>query len=309
MSPNLNRLQMRSGWISNIQRGSLEDGPGVRTVVFLKGCPLRCQWCHNPETMRTGREIGFNADPCIGCGECAQICPNAAHRLENGSPIWDRTACVACGKCAEGCPSGALYSVGSRMEAQEVLREVLKDAPYYGNSGGGMTLSGGEPLAQLAFSEVLLVLAREHGVHTVVETCGYAQGVDLLRVLSLADMCYYDVKIVDANRHREYTGVDNRLILENLKAVLEARIPVTVRVPIIPGINDHPEPIRHLKEFLQSLNRKISVELLTYHALGEPKYRQLAIPYRLAGMEPPDEESMAALTEQLRTSKLSVSVR
>ncbi|MCK5329338.1 MAG: glycyl-radical enzyme activating protein [Candidatus Latescibacteria bacterium] len=309
MSYDRKALQTCSGRISNIQRGSLEDGPGVRTVVFLKGCPLRCRWCHNPETMRAGMEIGFNADPCIGCGECVRICPNAAHRMEEGGPIWDRAACSACGKCVEVCPSGALYSVGSLMEAQAVLSEVHKDEGYYQNSGGGMTLSGGEPLAQVAFSEALLILARENGVHTVVETCGYAKRADVLRVLALADMCYYDIKHVDPLLHRKYTGVDNRLILENLKAVAGAGISVIVRVPVIPGMNDHPEHICRLREFLQTFKQPVSVELLPYHELGESKYRQLGRAYKLEGLEAPEARSMEDAASRLRTPDISVSVR
>ena len=242
------------GTVFNIQRFCVNDGPGIRTTVFLKGCPLSCVWCHNPESQRFEPEILFYKDKCTGCGRCK--CVTAADR--------DFV-----------CFNGAKEICGKTVSANEVTAEVLKDKPFYENSGGGVTLSGGEPLAQYDFSLELLKKAKENGIHTAVETCGYAEKSKILEIAKYVDLFLFDCKETDQELHKEYTGVDNKIILENLKALSDAGSKIILRCPIIPGFNDRAEHFKGISETAEKFIGIEHIEIEPFHPLGESKYSAL----------------------------------
>ena len=242
------------GTIFNIQRFCVNDGPGIRTTVFLKGCPLSCVWCHNPESQRFEPEILFYKDKCTGCGRC------------RGITVADRDFV---------CFNDAKEICGKTVSANEVTAEVLKDKPFYENSGGGVTLSGGEPLAQYDFSLELLKKAKENGIHTAVETCGYAEKSKILEIAKYVDLFLFDCKETDPDLHKEYTGVDNKIILENLKALSDAGSKIILRCPIIPGFNDRAEHFKGISETAEKFIGIEHIEIEPFHPLGESKYSAL----------------------------------
>lgn len=263
------------GTIFEIQRFCIHDGPGIRTTVFLKGCPLRCAWCHNPEGMRPGSELAFEPTLCIGCGFCFRVCPSGAHRrADNGSHILERGVCAVCGSCTRECYAQALEWVGREVSVGEAMATVLRDRPFYETSGGGMTLSGGEPLAQPDFAAALLRLARAEGLHTCIETCGHAPWEVFARILPDTDLFLYDIKETDSARHAEFTGVSNVLILDNLRRLHDAGARVWLRCPIIPGCNDRADHLEAVVALARSLAGLAGVDLATYNPLGESKARR-----------------------------------
>lgn len=261
------------GRIFQIQRFSIQDGPGIRTTVFLKGCPLHCLWCHNPESRSPRHQLFFSPAQCIGCGACIECCPQHAHQMEDGVHVLDREACVVCGACAEHCYSGALEFIGRDMTVDEVIAEVLKDRPFYETSGGGMTLSGGEPLAQFEFSRALLAAARGNGMHTCVETSAFAPFEHLAALRP--DLFYIDCKETDPARHLEYTGVALAPIVENLTRLDALGALTVLRCPIIPGLNAREDHFRAIAELANSLQHIKEVHLLPYHPLGRSKLERL----------------------------------
>ncbi len=292
-----------SGRVFNIQRYSIHDGGGIRTLVFLKGCPLRCLWCCNPESQKSEPELGFIASRCVGSSACGALCLSACplraiHLNEEGKPAIDRKACDACGKCAETCGKDALKVVGREMTVDEVMAEVEKDRAFYRRSGGGMTVGGGEPLAQYKFSTELLKAAQEAYLHTALETCGHAPWTHLEAVLRHVDLLQFDLKHMDPARHQELTGQSNELILGNLKRVLSVKAPqdVIIRIPVVPGCNDSAESIRETARSVAGLGFK-QTELVPYHRLGVSKYAQYGMVYPLAGCEPLPQEHLDDLRE------------
>ncbi len=259
---------MSKATIFDIQRLSLHDGPGARTTVFFKGCGLRCAWCHNPESQHMEPEILFDATKCIGCGACVGLC--AARTA--GPTQFDRTKCFACGKCAQRCPTGALQLAGQRLEAAEIAHIALRDRQLFHISGGGVTLSGGEPLLQVEAAAELLHILRAEGVHTAVDTAGDVPWECFDAVLEDTDLFLYDIKAMDAALHRRVTGVDNARILQNLPRLLRVR-PVVVRVPLVAKLNLG--QVKAIAQYLSSLTGELRVELLKYHALGKGKYVRL----------------------------------
>ena len=257
------------GTVFNIQRFCVNDGPGIRTTVFLKGCPLSCVWCHNPESQRFEPEILFYKDKCTGCSRCKSV--TAADR--------DFV-----------CFNGAKEICGKTVSANEVTAEVLKDKPFYKNSGGGVTLSGGEPLAQYDFSLELLKMAQENGIHTAVETCGYAERSKILEIAKHVDLFLFDCKETDPELHKEYTGFDNKIILENLKALSDAGSKIILRCPIIPGFNDRAEHFKGISEIADKFSGIAHIEIEPFHPLGESKYSALNREY--ADIQPPDAETV-----------------
>lgn len=267
-----------SGIIFNIQKFSVHDGEGIRTLVFFKGCPLRCRWCSNPESQREVQELSWTEMDCLHCGTCEKLCARGAIRFKDGSPAVDRTRCrpePSC-RCARGCPGGALGIYGKSMTAGDIVRRVLEDQIFYVRSGGGLTLGGGEPLHQPAFALEVLRLAKQARVHVNIETCGHVSGDVMLSAAGLLDSMFMDIKCMDSAKHKAWTGAGNELILKNFTRVREhfPHLPITARTPVIPGFNDTPRDIADIARFLRRFGN-IRHELLPYHRYGEQKYRML----------------------------------
>lgn len=290
----------------NIQRFSIHDGPGIRTTVFLKGCNLSCFWCHNPESIRPQKQVQFFPQKCIGCGNCFEACPVHAHIMKDEQHVYDRSLCERCGKCVDLCYANALEMAGELKTVNEVLDVVERDRPFYDNSGGGMTLSGGEPLLPLSFSKALLEEGRQRGFHNAVDTAGNVSWDCFEEVLPLVDLFLYDLKHIDADRHREATGVENQRLLQNLSRLSETDKEVWVRIPLIPGFNDSPEVISAMADLLAGLPDLSRVELLPFHRLGEGKYASLGESYPAADLPAPTEEQVKALRSILVDRKLPV---
>lgn len=284
---------MHNGRIFNIQRYSLHDGPGIRTVVFLKGCPLRCVWCHNPEGIDPEAEILRHAARCIACGRCREVCPaQGAGPVKIEGEGRGQPACVRCGACAEACPAEARRLAGRRMTVDEVLAEILRDRPFYEDSGGGATFSGGEPLRQPEFLLALLDACRRREIRTALDTSGCARPDDLFAAARLADVILYDVKTLDDDRHRRYTGVSNRPILENLHALGRRHENIWVRMPLVPGVNDAPEDVEAVVRLAASISGVRQVNLLPYHATGAAKFARLGKAFPGSRLAPPATEAV-----------------
>ena len=285
------------GMISNIQKFSIDDGPGIRTTVFFKGCNLHCLWCHNPETIRLGKDLQFLEGKCNLCGNCSKACPNHVHAIKNGERILLRDLCESCGNCIEHCPTGALISTGKTMSVEEVIKEIEKDRPFYETSGGGVTLSGGECLLQRDFAGALLKQCKNQDLHTAVDTAGNVPWKVFETVLPYVDLFLYDMKLFDRNKHKAATGVDNDLILSNLIKLSDIGKKIWIRIPIIPGINSSTEDINETADFIEKLKFIDSIELLPYHNLGEGKYKSVGMEYKLTSIKPPTEELMNSLID------------
>ena len=262
------------GTIFNIQKFCVNDGPGIRTTVFLKGCPLNCIWCHNPESKLSNSEIMFYADKCTACGRCATVCPNNCHSFDGGVHRFERSRCIKCFKCTEtGCD--ALERVGKEITTDEVIDEVLKDKIFYDNSGGGITLSGGEPIYQFEFSLEMLKKAKENGLRTAIETCGLTSAERIREISEYTDLFLFDYKETNRELHKKFTGVENDIILENLAVINEMKKKIILRCPIIPGCNDKKEHFDGIAEIANKFEHISHIELEPYHSLGESKYISL----------------------------------
>ena len=283
------------GLVFNVQKFSLHDGAGIRTLIFLKGCPLKCLWCANPEGQSFQPEIACIADKCIGmseCGMCAKVCPeDSIGQNSEGKIEIDRRSCTDCGDCAGACPAKAFKLFGKYMSVEEVIKVVEEDSSFYARSGGGLTLSGGEPLSQGAFVDRLLQSARDRGIDTAIETTGYCNWKDMEAACRNVNQIFYDIKCVNPEKHEKHTGIDNKLILENFRMLCESfpTTPITVRTPVVPGFNDSMEESGAITELLSALPRSIERELLPYHRFGEPKYGQLGRQYPLEDLEAPPQ--------------------
>ena len=262
------------GFVFDIEKFAIHDGPGIRTAVFFKGCPLHCLWCHNPESQSPRPEIFFNSEKCIGCGWCFQNCPEQCHVMEDGNHMFKRDKCRRCGVCTEKCYAGALEVAGKEMSAEEVMAEVMKDKVFYETSNGGMTLSGGEPMAQFSFCKELLSLAKKNGLHTAIETCGYAPWDEYEQILPLVDLFLFDVKATSPEKHKEFTGVDNILIRNNLDKLAAAGAKIVLRCPLIPGVNDDDEHLDAIGALAERI-RPLEVNVEPYHPLGVNKSKRL----------------------------------
>ncbi len=279
------------GMIFDLKRSCLHDGPGVRTVIFLKGCLLECAWCHNPESISPCPEISFDDTRCLLCGACAAVCPTGAHSIELGKHFFDRGKCRVCGKCAESCLSYALGLIGEKRTAGELLDEVMRDKSYYDNSGGGLTLSGGEPFIQPDFAIALLQGAKAKGIHTCVETSGQVSFDILERATPFVDIFLYDIKETDPGRHRNFTGQDNRLSLENLFKLDGCGAKIILRCPIIPGWNDRKEHFIGIASIANRLGNLAKIDLLPFHPYADYKHRRLSKVYALKDLPVPDPQA------------------
>jgi len=273
--------------------GALQDGPGIRTTVFLKGCPLRCAWCHNPEGMSPVREVWAFHSRCCGCEACRRACPHALEVAGKGALAAQVPHCELCGACVDACPADCRRIVGEQLSVAEVLRQVLRDRIFYEDSGGGVTFSGGEPLMQLEFLKALLVACREQGLHTAVDTCGMAAIADLQSIAPLTDLLLYDLKFLDEEAHQRYTGASNRQILQNLGALGAVHRNIWVRVPLILGTNDHPAELRAIAQFVAGIPGVRQVNLLPYHPTGRQKWHRLGRNGEAIEFRSPSAEALA----------------
>ena len=293
-----------------MQHFSTDDGPGIRTTVFLKGCPLRCLWCANPESQQPYPQVAYRMALCIGCSTCIDACSNGAISRQEGATITiNRDCCVNCGACALACPSGALFLYGETRTVSDVFEEVRRDSTYYEESGGGVTASGGECMQQVGFVEDLFSLCRDAGIHTALDTCGYFQTQDIDRIMGCTDLVLFDVKAIDSATHKRLTGVGNELILRNLEYMLECGMAVRIRVPIIPGLNDSDEPLGALADYIASLDSGLPVDVLPYHEYGFAKYGLLEMSYALKSVTPADETERNRYACIFDARKLEVTVR
>lgn len=287
-----------TGTVFNTQKFSIHDGTGIRTLIFMKGCPLRCIWCSNPESQRTGPEVMFVRSKCTGCGKCAALCREAA--VDDVTFDIDRSRCVKCGLCTSKCYAGAKKMTGRQVTVREMMELIEKDRIFYTNSGGGVTVGGGEPAMQHGFVEELLKACRESHIHTAIETCGYGRWQDICGMFDNADQIFFDLKAMDPELHRRLTGVSNELILHNAEQVAVRGKDVIFRIPLIPGCNDSLTNIEETGAFVGGLSgngSNVSIEVLPYHDLGRDKYRWLDMDYGLEDTGKPD----ATQVEELKT--------
>lgn len=288
-----------SGLVFNVQKFSVHDGPGIRTIVFFKGCPLRCQWCSNPESLYGQPELAYNKNNCIGtlqCGLCLQACRYGVIEDEEQKVGVNRELCMNCGACTKVCPSKALEVLGKYMHVNDVLKIVEEDSVFYSRSGGGLTLSGGEPLLQPEFACELLEKAKNRGLDTAIETSGYAQWQNIEKICQHIDTVFYDIKCIDSDKHKSFTNVSNERILHNFQKLCRSypEIPVIVRTPVIPGFNDTKEDILAIINFIRGIPN-VKYELMPYHRFGEAKYGYLGKNYPLMGVQSPTKEQMESL--------------
>jgi pyruvate formate lyase activating enzyme len=299
---------MNQGIIFDIRRYSIHDGPGIRTTVFFKGCPLHCDWCHNPESRAFGPELIYRVSRCILCESCLEACPNGAITRQGDLILTDREKCQTSGECVLACDAEARQLVGRTMSVSQVMDEIEADRAFYDQSGGGVTFSGGEPLAQQAFLFNLLAACKERDLHTALDTSGYASWRLMDKIRPLVDLFLYDLKLMDDVRHQRYTGVSNKKILANLSRLSALGHAVIVRIPVVPGINDDEANLRQTGAFLSSLPIRPAVQLLAYHQSGLAKYVGLDLEYRIPDIRPPEPPRMKMLAGILQDSGLQVAV-
>lgn len=293
------------GIITDIQRFSLHDGPGIRTTVFFKGCNMACAWCHNPETINNKPQLMYYNNNCINCFKCLNICPTKALKQMENKHVFIRELCNNCGKCTEVCYPGALVLSGKKMELDEVMDEIMQDIDYYRNSGGGVTLSGGEVLMQSEFACRLLEKCKENDIQTAIETNMFTPWAKLTGLLEVTDLVMFDIKMIDSKEHEKWSGVKNERILENIKLLSEKDIPMIVRTPVIPGVNDTLDCIEEIAAFISKSISKIKgnllyYELLNFNPLGDFKYKGLDLNNNFADEKPLSEKKMSELADAIR---------
>ena len=295
MRQNLWEIVMKN--ITNIQKFSIHDGDGIRTTVFFKGCPLKCEWCHNPETQRFEKEMEVDGEKCTGCGTCASVCPNGAVRMtEDHRPAWDPKACTFCGKCENFCPAGSREIVGREYTVKELTKELMKDQMFYEESGGGVTFSGGEVMSM--DMDFILAMAKElkrQDVTLTIDTCGYVPYERFEKILPYVNTFLYDVKVMDPELHKKYMGTDNKLILENLIRLSQDGARIYIRIPTIKEVNGNEQNMKETIAFLKEHDiHPAGVNLLPYHDTGSGKYAKLDMEYKGTDLHAPDKEEMEA---------------
>lgn len=291
-----------NGMILDIHRSSMDDGPGIRTTVFLKGCPLQCAWCHNPESISGKPELAFFEDKCMLCGDCVEVCPNNVHSIVNDKHLLDRTKCEICGKCVEACMQDALKISGKEMSVDEVMEIVLKDVSYYNSSGGGLTVSGGEPMYQFDFTLNLLQGAKSKNIHTCLDTSGVASKNMYGKILPFVDLFLFDYKASDNEKHFELTRVSNKLIWENFNFLYEKGASIALRCPIIPGVNDNENHLQNLSRIKKEYPKLKSITIMPYHNTGNSKYQRFGYENPLPGIKNPSDELIQRWNSYLEES-------
>ena len=301
-------MRQPNGLIFDVRKFSVHDGPGIRTTVFFKGCPLSCWWCHNPESQGRQPEIMLWDSRCIGCEACLAACPEAAIARSGQVVSTDQRLCTSCGTCIPYCPTDAREWIGREASVAEVMAEIERDVSFYDESGGGVTFSGGEPLMQPAFLLALLQACRQQEIHTALDTSGFAAWETLERVRPYVDLFLYDVKLIDEERHRQATGVSNTRILNNLRALSEHGHRIILRVPLVPGVNADEVNMLALADLAASLPGVERVDLLPYHHAAAGKYERLQKPYSFPDTLTPSDETVNALADRLRERGLFVKI-
>jgi glycyl-radical enzyme activating protein len=289
---------INEGIVFDLHRFSLNDGPGIRTTVFLKGCPLKCLWCHNPESQSYKPQLSFNAEKCLSCFKCVDACSNGVHKNIDKKHQVIFSSCTLNGDCVDACSEDALKIIGYNTTVDEIIKEVKKDQKYYEKTGGGITISGGEPLAQFKFTKELLIAAKNSGIHTCVDTCGFTRIKNLEEIADFVDLFLLDYKVTDPKKHVELTGVDNKIILDNLDYLYSINAHLIIRCPLIPGVNDDEN---HLNEIanLQIKYPEAKIEIMPYHKMGRAKSEQIGRIYELAEIDDADN-----LTQEIWDKKL-----
>jgi pyruvate formate lyase activating enzyme len=297
-----------SGFIFDIKRYAIHDGPGIRTTVFFKGCPLHCLWCHNPESLSFKAQLMYRANRCIACGQCVQACPEKAiqPREDGISILWPR--CTACGACVTVCPGGALELVGKKMTVSQVMQEISKDILFYDQSGGGVTFCGGEPLAQPEFLVALLKQCRKLNIHTTIDTSCYAKREILCDIVDMTDLFMCDIKHPDSAKHKEFTGVENTIILDNIQYLSDKGRSILIRIPFIPGFNDQPETIENIGKLVKQMKNIHQIDLLPYNSGGWHKSERIGLDYTLQNIREPNDTTMESYAGILRKMGFKVHI-
>jgi pyruvate formate lyase activating enzyme len=299
---------MQTGKIFDIKKYAIHDGPGIRTTVFFKGCPLSCRWCHNPESITPATQRLFRKDRCIACLECADACSGKAIQVTPEGLKWYPSDCVYCGTCAGICPAEAVELIGKSMSVDEVMDEITRDTVFYDESKGGVTLSGGEPFLQPSFLKALLDACGKMGIHRTVDTSGHTDIQTLLETATRTDLFLYDLKHMDPGKHARFTGVTNEKILENLKTLCRQNVEIIIRFPLIPGINSDPENIDQTGAFVSSLPGISRMNILPYHCAATAKYRNLGLDFNASGIEPPSRDFLESVAARLETYGLTIKI-
>lgn len=301
-------IENQTGIIFDIKKYAIHDGPGIRTTVFFKGCPMRCSWCHNPESWSPEPELMFRAVRCIRCGQCVEICPEDAIELVDELPYTDTARCTACGTCIPTCPSQARAIAGRTITVDDVITEIVKDTVFYDESGGGVTFSGGEPLMQPDFLMALLAECRLRGIHTAIDTCCHAEGAMMEKISPLGDLFLCDLKHLDSGKHEHFTGVENGRILENISFLTKSGRPVIIRIPLVPGFNDTVEEITAIVQFVKSLKAIQQINLLPYNSAGVSKAQRLGRNVEILQSQRPDDTLMQTLASTIRRQGFNVNI-
>lgn len=285
--------------ITNIQKFSIHDGDGIRTTVFFKGCPLKCEWCHNPETQRYERELQYDSEKCTGCGCCAKVCPSEAITMQNGKPVLDKSVCTLCGKCVNFCPAGIREIIGEEYPVKNLIHELKKDLMFYEDSGGGVTLSGGEVMTMS--TDYILAIAKalkKEDITLTIDTCGYVSYDKFEAILPYVNTFLYDVKVMDPELHKQYIGVDNKLILENLVKLAAAGARIYIRIPTVKEVNGNEQNMTETIKFLKEHDiHPAQVNLLPYHNTGSGKYAKLDMEYKGTDLHAPSNEEMESFVQ------------
>jgi pyruvate formate lyase activating enzyme len=296
------------GLVSKIQRYSIKDGPGIRTTVFLKGCSMQCEWCCNPELINPQPEILKDQNVCIHCGECFSNCPEDTILEEANEYVINRTLCTVCGICVEVCPVGAYELIGRTMSVNELVLELMKDQVFYEVSDGGITFSGGEPTLQYGFVKKVAQELKRNQIHIALDTCGNVPWAYLQELIDVIDLVLYDIKFANNDKHTRFTGESNEVIMQNAEKLSDIGIPLIIRLPLLPGINDTPDDINGIVSFIQGLETVQRVDILPYHRLGIGKYLMLGKEYRLGTLEPPERDHLEKLGGLIEANGFKVAI-